>query len=294
MDYRLGGDACLDAVRTRLRTGQLMLEASASESVRQQLHVALADLHNLAGWVCFDAGQPGPARAHFTQALELARLGHHDGLVANICYRLGRMGLHHEELGEADDHFQLGLLAATLPGNEIAASILTVNSAWTHAKRGDAALAHAEIERGKDLFAAADRTHVPDWARFFTDTDLSAAIGAIHTDLARTADPRHAKTAIPLLVDATDHYDNDMARSRAFSLILLSIDHLIEQDLDHGVDVGFRALASAECLASARVRDRIRPLGRYAERHRSHAGARELTARIAAYVAAPDSGEAWG
>lgn len=292
VDYRRGGDACLDAVRSLMRAGQLMLEASASETVRQQLHIALADLHNLAGWVFFDAGLTGPARMYFTQALELARESRHDGLVANICYRLGRMCLHHENLDEAWDHFQLGLLAATLPGNEIAASILSVNSAWTHAKQGDAEVARAELDRGRELFAAADHTRVPDWARFFTETDLSAAIGAVHTDLARTVHPRHARTAIPLLVEASDHYGNDMARSRAFSLILLSIDHLIDRDLDRGVDVGFRALASAESLASARVRDRIRPLGGYAERHGSHAGARELAARITAYVTTPDSGEA--
>ena len=287
LDHRQGGDACLGAVRRRIEDGRLMLDASAAEYVRRRLHTALGDLHNLAGWIYFDVGLAGKARVHFARALMLAGWGRHNGLVANICYRLGRVCLHHESLDEALDHFELGLIAAAGPGDEIAASILSMNSAWTHARKGDEDRALAALARGQAQFAAADHTEVPTWARFFTGTDLSAVIGAVHTDLARTMGVRHTRTAIPLLTAAVDDYGDDMARSRAFSLILLSMNHLLARDLDHGVTVGFRALASAEPLASARVRDRIRPLGRQAEHYDTHAGARELAARIAVYADTP-------
>lgn len=287
MDYRQGGDACLDAVRDRIGDGRLMLDASAAEYVRRRLHVAMGDLHNLAGWVCFDAGLAGSARVHFAQALVLAGWGRHNSLVANICYRLGRVCLHDESHDEALEYFELGQLAAAGPGDEIAASILSMNSAWTHARKGDGGQALAELDRSRDRFAAADHTDVPSWARFFTETDLSAMVGAVHTDLAQTVNLRHARTAIPLLAEAVDDYGDDMARSRALSLILLSINHLLDRDLDHGVAVGFRALVSAEALTSARVRDRIRPLGEQAEQHHSHAGAQELAARIADYAGPP-------
>lgn len=287
VDYRQGGDACLGAVRRRIEGGRLMLDASSTEHVRRRLHAALGDLHNLAGWLYFDVGLARKARVHFARALMLAGWARHNGLVANICYRLGRVCLHHESLDEALDYFELGLIAAAGPGDEIAASILSMNSAWTHAKKGDEDRALAELERGQAQFAAADHTDVPTWARFFTGTDRSAVIGAIHTDLAHTAGIRHTRTAIPLLTEAVEDYGDDMARSRAFSLILLSRNHLLARDLDHGVAVGFRALASAEPLASARVRDRIRMLGRQAEHHHSHTGARELAARIAVYADTP-------
>lgn len=290
MDYRLGGDACRGAVRTRIEDGRLMLDASAAEYVQRRLHVALGDLYNLAGWVCFDVGLAGSARVHFAQALTLAGWGRSNSLVANICYRLGRVCLHHGSLDEALDYFELGLLATAGPDGEIAASILSVNSAWTRARKGDGAQALAELDRGRSHFAAADHTAAPSWARFFTETDLSAVTGAIHTDLALTTNPHHTRNAIPLLTEAVGDYGDDMARSRAFSLILLSINHLLDRDLDQGVAVGLRALASAEQLASARVRDRIRPLGEHAEQHRSHAGARELATRIAAHVGPPLAG----
>jgi hypothetical protein len=208
LDYRQGGDACPSAVRSRTGDGRLMLDASAAEYVRRRLHVALGDLHNLAGWVCFDVGLAGSARVHFAQALVLAGRGRNNGL--------------------------------------------------------------AELDRGRRQFAAADRTDVPSWAAFFTETDLSAVTGAVHTDLAQTMNHGHTRTAIPLRTEAVDDYGAGMARSRAFSLILLSINHLVDRDVDRGVAVGLRALAAAEPLGSARVRDRIRPLGRQAERYRSH------------------------
>ncbi|MFC0105770.1 hypothetical protein [Kibdelosporangium aridum] len=47
--------------------------------------------------------------------------------------------------------------------------------------------------------------------------------------------------AIPLLIEATGTYGDDMARSRTLSLILLAMSHLVDGDVDHGVDAGFRA-----------------------------------------------------
>ncbi|ANZ35914.1 hypothetical protein BBK82_07280 [Lentzea guizhouensis] len=133
---------------------------------------------------------------------------------------------------------------------------------------------------------AADHTEVPAWARFFTDTDLSAVVGAVHTDLALTVHPRHTRTAIPLLAEAVDDYGDDMTRSRAFSLIRLSINHLLDGDADRGVAVGFRALEAAEPFTSARVRDRIRPLGKRPQQYQSHVGGHELFPRACQHTIA--------
>ena len=134
VDHRQGGDACLGAVRSRIEDGRLMLDASAAEYVRRRLHVALGDLHNLAGWVCFDVGLAGSARVHFARALALAGWGRHNGLVANICYRLGRVCLHHGSLDEASDYFELGLLVAAGPDDAIAAGIFFKASILFHSR----------------------------------------------------------------------------------------------------------------------------------------------------------------
>jgi hypothetical protein len=285
MDYVRGGEPCLGYIRLRVREGVQLLATPTTDEVRQRLHVVLADLRNLAGWVCFDAGMTGRAHTHFSHALVLAGLARHDGLIANVCYRLGRVFLHQNDLDEALGYFELGQLAAARSGDELEASILSVNAAWVWAKKGAENNARILLARGREQFAAADHAGAADWAAFFTENDLSAMAGAIHTDLALTVGPQHARIAVPLLVKAIDGYDRGMARSRTLSLILLSTSHLAEGDLDNGVDTGLRALASSGGVGSARVRDRIRQLAWHARGRGSHAGAQELAERIDAGTA---------
>jgi len=284
MDYRRGGEPCLDRIRHLIRESVPLLVTSAPEKVRRRLHVAMADLRNLAGWVCFDAGLVSSAHNHFCHALVLAGLARDDGLTANVCYRLGRVHLHHGQPDEALRYFDLGQLAAARSGDQLDASILSVNAAWAHAKKGAEHEARTLLDRGREQFGAADRATSAGCTAFFTAGDLSALAGAVHADLADTTDPRHARTAVPLLTAAIDDYGEDMVRSRTFSLILLSTTHLIAGDIDTGVSTGLRALASAGTVGSARVRDRLRPLATHAHTHRAHTGARDLARRIGAGI----------
>ncbi len=280
MDYRHGGESCLDQVRLRIRESLPLLTAPASQEVRRRLYVAVADLRNLAGWVCFDAGLVTNAHSHFSHALALAGIARDDGLIANVCYRLGRVYLHHGHFDEALRYFDLGQLAVARTDDHLAASILTVNSAWACAKKGAEHGALTLLDRGQEQFAAADRTDVADWAKFFTESDLSAMAGAVHTALADTAGRHHARTAVPLLLAAVNGYGEDMVRSRILSLVLLATDHLIEGDVEIGVGAGLRALESAGGVGSARMRDRFRPLAVQARRHRTHTGAFDLAEQI--------------
>src|ERR1700716_916582 len=93
LDYQYGGGFCRDAVVAQLSWGQQMLESNGAEPVKSRLFVALADLHSLAGWTSFDTGLRASARGHFANALDLARQGNNDPLVANVLYRMGRVYL---------------------------------------------------------------------------------------------------------------------------------------------------------------------------------------------------------
>jgi hypothetical protein len=107
-DYRSGGGCCHAAVLDHLPWGHPLLGAQASDRVTTRLRVAVADLHNLAGWSCFDTGQVADAHTHFQHALGLARHSYHDALVANVYYRIGRVHLHHHTPAEALTEFQRG------------------------------------------------------------------------------------------------------------------------------------------------------------------------------------------
>jgi tetratricopeptide (TPR) repeat protein len=288
VDYQSGGGMCRDAVVVRIHRGHQMLKTRVPEPVRDRLFCAVADLHNLAGWTCFDSGHVGAAHHHLDVALELAARGGNDSLTANVHYRRGRIHLHHGTPDEALAQFQLGQLAARRSGSKLAASILSANQGWAYAKRGDANLAVGLLERAKEEFSESEESTPPDWARFFTEIDVSAMVGSAHTDLALRSGGWHIKAAISALIDAVGRYGPEMARSRSLCLIMLAIGHLLDGDSDQALSVGLEAIDAAETLKSVRTRDRLRPLKQEADKRREDADSRTLSEAVTAFMTSPN------
>lgn len=276
LDYQYGGGSCRDAVIAQLSWGQQMLGASATDVVKQRLHIALADLHNLAGWTSFDIGLLDSARNHFGKGLELAKEGRNEPLVANILYRMGRVYLHNDAPNDALKIFSLGQIAAQNSGSELAVAVLCANEAWAYAMMGQREQTMKLLGRTRDEFARADLDGAETWVKFFNETDVHAMVGTVHTVLAQTVDVKHTRYAIPALQRAIDSYGDDMARSKTFNLSQLATNHLLEGDIDHGAKIGRGAVDLAENLTSGRTKDRMRPLKQEADKRRNNTHAREL------------------
>ncbi|MGQ0717478.1 MAG: tetratricopeptide repeat protein [Pseudonocardiales bacterium] len=292
LDYQYGGGACHDAVLGYLPSGLRMLGTYATSPITDRLCVAVADLHNLAGWTSFDTGRVRVAHTHFGDALELAKEGHNDALVANIRYRMGRVHLHHNAPDKALTELQLGQVAAQAAGSPLAVAILCANQAWAYAKMGLDDEALALLGRSMNAFARADLAEAPGWAEFFTETDMSAMAGTVYTELALTVSPTYTRSAIPALSTAINGYGQDMTRSRSFNLIMLATNHLLENDIDHAATAGAKAVAVAERVKTARTKDRLRPLKREADKRRNNAAACALSERIATFIAT-EAGCCW-
>jgi tetratricopeptide (TPR) repeat protein len=284
VDYRHGGGTCRDAVIVRIYWGRQMLEASAPDRVRARLLSTLGDLHNLAGWTCFDTDQVEAAHHHLDLALALAEQGHNDELTANILYRKGRIHLHHGDPEEALTHFRQGHRAARSVASALSSAILYANEAWAHAKLGNEEPALHLLEQAKETFAGADHGEPPDWARFFTETDLTSLIGTVRTELAQTTNTRHTAIAIPALVSAIESFGDDWARSRALCLIELATAHLLDGNVNEGLTIGTEAVQAATHIESVRTAQRMRPLKHQADRHRTHTDARHLSDLIASFT----------
>ncbi|HEY4019498.1 MAG TPA: helix-turn-helix domain-containing protein [Pseudonocardiaceae bacterium] len=286
LDHQYGGGFCRDAVVAQLSWGQQMLTASATDQVRYRLFVALADLHNLAGWTSFDSGLVDAARNHFARGLELAKQGKNDPLVANILYRMGRVYLHQGANNDALKLFQLGQIAAQESGSELTVAVLCANQAWAYAALGDERQALKLVGRTKDEFSRADKTNPDSWVSFFNEADLYGMIGTVHSVLAVEVDRKHTKYAIPALTRAGAGYGEEMSRSKSFNQAALATNHLLEGDIDHGAKVGRYALEIAENLKSARVKDRMVPLKDEAEKRRNNSDARDLAERLNKFMVA--------
>lgn len=287
VDYQSGGGMCRDAVVVRIHRAHQMLKTRMSDSVRDRLFCAIADLHNLAGWTCFDSGHVGAAHHHLDVALELAARGGNDALTANVHYRRGRIHLHHGTPDEALAQFQLGQLAARRAGSKLAASILSANQGWAYAKKGNTNLAVELLGRAKEEFAESEEGAPPDWARFFTEIDVSAMVGSAHIDLALRNGGRHIEIAISALIDAVGGYGPEMARSRSLCLIMLAIGHLLDGDSDQALSVATEAIQAAETLKSVRTRDRLRPLKQEADKRREDTDSRTLFEAVTAFMTDP-------
>jgi transcriptional regulator with XRE-family HTH domain len=300
-DYRYGGGACRDAINAHTAHARRFLTAaSENDRVKARLHLALADLHNLAGWTEFDIGGHSTARWHFARALEHAHHAQEPSLSANVLYRMGRLHLHRGLISDALRFFQLGQIAGQNSGCGVTVAILHANEAWAYALTGDPsralqALGRSQDEftrvpswarffgtadldamtgdpsralqalgRSQDEFTRTDHTRVPSWARFFGTADLDAMTGVVNASLVELV-PRAYNQATTSLTRSLSQRGPEMSRSRAFELAALATAHITGGDTAEGVEAGYAAVDLAERLCSARVIDRLAPLAAAAQ-----------------------------
>jgi tetratricopeptide (TPR) repeat protein/transcriptional regulator with XRE-family HTH domain len=259
LDYRYGGGACRDAVAAQVRWAQQLLTAVHDEQTGTRLHLALADLHNLAGWTSFDVGMYSIARRHFARALEQARHAGDLSLAANVLYRMGRLHLHRGMHREALKFFQLGQITAQDSGSPLTVAMLCANEAWAYALLDDRPQMRRSIDRAEDEFGRADQAEAPAWVRFFGEADLYASIGVTLCALVSCTENDLA-TGIDQVNHAVALRGPDMARSRIFELTALAIAYYRAGDRDHALDTGGQAVTAAAGVRSVRTLDRLAPL----------------------------------
>jgi transcriptional regulator with XRE-family HTH domain len=283
VDYAHGGGASRDPAVAQVGWAQQLLRADASGEVPRALHVAVGDLHLLAGWSSFDVGLIGPARRHFTRALEHARFAEEPSLVAKALYCLARVHIHHGWGAQAVRVLELGLTVAEESGLVRAVAMVRANLAWAHALVGQARPMETEIARALDSFGVAEEEPAPAWLSFFDAAEVEALRGAALAYLpGHTSQQR--SVAIERFEISTALRELPMTRSRAFELTMLSWMLLEEGDREAAARIGHEAVDLAETLRSQRVIDRFAPL-RTCLAARGRVGdpkLRDLEARIAA------------
>ncbi|MEV4143611.1 hypothetical protein AB0J40_08070 [Amycolatopsis sp. NPDC049691] len=286
LDYRLGGESCRRALRAIGSWTLMLRNGTVPARLVRRLSRDLGDLYNLLAWTEFDTGRVAQARRHFAVADELAVAADDGDLVANICYRTGRLNLHHLDTAGAFAEFGRGQAVARRAGSRHAQAILHANQAWAHALRGQAAPALTELGRAEDDFAAVSGPS-PPWAAFFDANDLAAMCGTVHVELARSVDASHARAAISFLAGAVAGYGPEMARSRALTQILLALGHAMENDLDEADRVVAEAIRTARSLRSARPKDRLASLETVVRDRLPEPDARQLLERVRSFRREP-------
>lgn len=284
LDYRHGGGACRDAVAAQVRWAQQLLSATCDDHTRSRLHLALADLHNLAGWTSFDVGMYSVARKHFARALEQAKHAEDLSLAANVLYRMGRLHLHRGMYREALRFFQLGQITAQDSGSELTVAMLCANEAWAYALLNDSQQMHRSIDRAQDEFTRADHLNAPAWVQFFGEADLRASIG-VTLSASLKGNEADLNNSINQIRQAIALRGPGMARSQIFELTALAVACLRIGNREGGILAGRQAVAKAASVRSVRTIDRMEPLRRLTQGRDGDLG--DLADEIAALGAAP-------
>lgn len=280
LDRRHGGGACRNAIVAHAAWAQQLLTADYTDDVGHRLHLALADLHNLAAWTSFDVGLFSPARRHFARALEQAKHGDNPSLVAKVLYSIGRLHLHRGFHRDALKFFQLGQIAAQDSGSELTVALLCANEAWAYALLEDEAGALKSIGRAQDEFVRANGGQAPVWVRFFGLADLHAMMGMVYAALPGRQQS-HLTAAVDNFSRSLGARSDAMARSRTFELTALATVHLQLGALNKAATLGNEAVNLAAQVRSVRTLDRLEPLLAEAQQYPDHADLRELAERIA-------------
>jgi transcriptional regulator with XRE-family HTH domain len=281
LDREHGGGACREAALAQLTWAQQLLRAQADEETTRALHRAIGDLHLLAGWTSFDIGILGPARRHFSRALEHSRFVNEASLVAKVLYCMGRLHLHHGWAKQALRLFQLGQVAAQESGYGRAVAVLHANLAWAHSVVGDGRQALACIGRARDEFGRSEQEPSPPWISYFDSAELQALRGMALAHMPDRSE-QHRAEAIERFSLSTALRELPFARPRAFELTALAWLLIDNGEVEHGIRVGNDAVDVAAAIRSQRVIDRMAPLRASLARRKSHGDARDLADRIAA------------
>lgn len=256
LDYQHGGGACRDAIAAQVRWAQQLLLADSGEETRRDLLVALADLHNLAGWTSFDVGMFPAARRHFVRALEQARAAGHQSLAANVLNRMGRLHLHRGMYKEGLRFFQLGQITAQESGCSLTVAILCGNEAWAYALLGDRARMNQSLTRAATELERADRESAEVWVQYFDEVELRVITGVTLAALP-DATANELDEAIEQMVWTDEARSSEMTRSRVLALPNLARAHLKAGNVDDGLRIGHAAVDGALTVRSARPTDRL-------------------------------------
>jgi transcriptional regulator with XRE-family HTH domain len=287
-DFARGSGWSRDAAVAQLRSVLPLLGAPLSPELRPRLHVAIAELALMAGYMSFEVRQHESARRLWTIGLDVARRADDargSDLAVYLLYDLTLQAVHLGDPEEALRLAQLGHAAAVGPHPVSAATMccLVNAQARAHAIRGDAAACARALGRAREHCDGLDPAATPRWVGHVSEAGMSGYQGTANYTLAVAKHDSHAASrAVQLLRDGVDHFGPAYARLRALYLPDLSGSHALSGDVSTAVEMGHQAIEAVSAVSSPRVHDRLRMLHTTLEPMRTSSGVSELRQRLVA------------
>ena len=272
-----GGGVCKDAIAGQVKWATRLLQAPATDQVKNELYRCVGFLVDIAGWGSFDAGDHDTARQYFQMALHCAEQADDWGLRANVLSDMARQAIY---VGRPDDGLSLIELAQVRQDRQTATvrAMLSTVRARALGKVGRGEDCYGAVLAAEEHFSNRKKAEDPPWIGYFNEADLAGDAGHALLDVALSG--AHVQDARDRLNKSVESYTTTQERARALSLGKLAILELTVGEADRGVAHGERALATGASLRSRRAHDDLAEVRDALRQRATVAGASELRSRL--------------
>ncbi|MGH3692624.1 MAG: helix-turn-helix transcriptional regulator [Pseudonocardiaceae bacterium] len=247
MDDVAGGGTVLSLAQHEFGwVAGLLDQASYDEPTGRKLHVALAELGQLAGWAAHDAGHQALAQRYYLAGLRVAHTADDRPLGAHI---LGCMALQAVDDGRPAEAVTLIQTAfAGIRGREAPRLLceLHIREARAFGTMQDASACTTAVSKARSHVEPQDND--PPWLYWVSPADITASAGSC---LLRLGD---SERAVALFEEGMGLFDESFVRDRQHFSIRLAqaLAHPGQQrDLDAAASRGIEAITMAENLDSS-------------------------------------------
>jgi transcriptional regulator with XRE-family HTH domain len=220
---------------------QALLSIPATDKIKAEMSVVLAELHTMAGWCCVDEGFHDQARTFFAKAMDL-------GDSYQVSWALRHAGIQMVDVGAWGDALKAFGLASIGTSDRELLACLEIESAVPYAGMGRRDMAIEALEKGygrpqSNIFDAADMDNAASGVYLMLG-DLVSAEAFARASLDKWARLGRAK------------------RDSVEAEITLATIHLRSGEVNSGALLARRAIADVVPLQSVRARSRLDPLER--------------------------------
>lgn len=243
----------------------MLLDAPMTNTVRQALGSAIAELHTVAGYCCYDSGRIDWAQHHFSESIFIGREAGDSRLIADALRQAGLAVQHGGRPDHALKLYQLGQVANTGGDPDrmpTLGSKLSADAAMAYADLDHADAALSEVARARDTGTNSDP---------FERAGIDMISARVHARLGMI------DRAEAFASQAVSTFDARHRRAGSSAEITLATLY-VQTGEPKGVALSERAIGDVADLRSVRARQRLVPLA-VALESRPGSDARDLARR---------------
>lgn len=278
-DHMVGGGWSSQAVVAQLHTSAELLHGRFSqEAVRQHFFSAIAELADIAGGMCFDAGSHQQAERCFRFAVACATEGGDWAMRCKALSGLSNLAVHQGRTDDALSFSEMALVRAdrltplvrAVMHTRHARALGLSGSHWT-------ADCMTAVHQAEDYFTARNGDE-PGWIIYYSPAHLERDLGRALLYLAvNGGEYTHAQHR---LSTAMESFPKQTSRGKVLTIANLAHLTMARDDPAHAVTLGHEALDSMGPIRSDRVLDAFRRMRTAAQQHRTMPEVRELNQRV--------------